>query len=505
MFGKRTAEPLQGSPAQKPSPFSTPSSSLNLFGQKSQSNLINNTNSPSIFNQNNQTGNSTSSLFSSNPNSTSSLFQSQPPPQSQSNLGLFSNPTPTSSHNLSGANSNTPVANNTVSPFGSKSLFSNTTPASQNNGLFAGTTTSQTNSINKSPSNPFNNTPSSTTQNSNSLFGTNSKSTSLFGLSASTNSTPAPSATQNPPKSNNLLLSSANQSLINSLSPSTNRSFSNLKASSNQIYPRPITVSEMSIQDRISKIYASWNVSDPQCQFQYFFYNVVPSDQVHLYGKPPQLAPDDPKWQRAKRNNPDPSRLVPTLAIGFEDLFKRVNVQQNQARLHLNKLNEISSKLNEIMSKQNLETTSRLHKLRTEQAKLSSRLISLVGKLSGLTSLGGPSGMIHQTQHASKREEELIERIKNLTISLEEGGKVKVGELWAKVNQLKTIGGPLNNESNGKWAINDEREIKKVLEVLLSQQKGIDHLTLLLRKLRVDVLIMRQSFNLESNLKAIQW
>ncbi|KAI8458177.1 nucleoporin complex subunit 54-domain-containing protein [Phakopsora pachyrhizi] len=365
-----------------------------------------------------------------------------------------------------------------------------------------------------------------------------------------------------------------------------------------RLYRRPAGVSnEPSIEERILSIYSSWNVADPRCQFQHFFYNVVSPDQVHLYARPTHISQDDPRWQRAKRNNPDPSRLVPTLAVGFEDLSKRSIVQQNQARIHLSKLQEISDRLNDLTKRHDLRTVSRLHKVKQDQTRLSNRLMNLMTNLMSLivnqrnslnssslinksntnptslnagtmmintNSLNIPSnsnnlsnninsssssnnnnnpgnsnsissnsggGIIGGHNTVTEREEELMERIIKLKMILEEDiGRTKVGELWARLNQLKSTinsssstsltttaglvtaggvgggGASINGgELSSKWNVIDEREIKKVLEVLMNQQRGIDHLILILKKFKLEVTVMRKSFDLESSLKPIDW
>lgn len=39
-------------------------------------------------------------------------------------------------------------------------------------------------------------------------------------------------------------------------------------------------------------------------------------------------------WERACENNPDPSCMVPVLAVGFEDLEKRSANQRQDVELH---------------------------------------------------------------------------------------------------------------------------------------------------------------------------
>lgn len=64
--------------------------------------------------------------------------------------------------------------------------------------------------------------------------------------------------------------------------------------------------------------------------FQCFFYN------VREPGVSYQHANMDPTMlQHANVNNPDPERLYPVAATGFEDLKKRADMQDKQTQKHL--------------------------------------------------------------------------------------------------------------------------------------------------------------------------
>lgn len=70
---------------------------------------------------------------------------------------------------------------------------------------------------------------------------------------------------------------------------------------------------------------------------QHYFYNLVDPAQVSLYGRPPN-ATNEALWQKAVRENPDRSCMVPVVAIGFDDLKQRVDAQGQQAQAHHEKL-----------------------------------------------------------------------------------------------------------------------------------------------------------------------
>ncbi len=92
------------------------------------------------------------------------------------------------------------------------------------------------------------------------------------------------------------------------------------------------------LAQRIEGMTHAWNPNSPQCRFQvsfccvkcshgcgadkpwqHYFYNLVDPSQVHLYGRPPN-AYNEALWQKAVRENPDPSWCVTVLcSVSFAD------------------------------------------------------------------------------------------------------------------------------------------------------------------------------------------
>ena len=66
-------------------------------------------------------------------------------------------------------------------------------------------------------------------------------------------------------------------------------------------------------------------------------YNVV--DDAVSYTKPPNVP--ERLWYQAMDANPDPRRLVPVQATGFQDLKKRVEEQEATALAHQRSLEVI--------------------------------------------------------------------------------------------------------------------------------------------------------------------
>jgi nuclear pore complex protein Nup54 len=76
-------------------------------------------------------------------------------------------------------------------------------------------------------------------------------------------------------------------------------------STSNPLAGSTVKQQEPDIESRIMSIQRAWDVNSPECQFKYYFYNVVEPGTAHHYGRPAN-ATDDAKWARAVRDNPDP-------------------------------------------------------------------------------------------------------------------------------------------------------------------------------------------------------
>ncbi|KAF7343223.1 Adrenoleukodystrophy protein [Mycena venus] len=246
---------------------------------------------------------------------------------------------------------------------------------------------------------------------------------------------------------------------------------------------------------RIEGIAAAWNASSPQCQFQYIFYNRVDPAQVGLYGRPPN-ATNDALWARAVRENPDPSCLVPAIAVGFDDLRQRVDAQGQQAVAHAERLKDLKTRLTTIASTHAQTTAPRLARLAAAQTQLAQRLLALAAHLHLLVpSLRGAGvGRAEEELHAaleSMREEIGVR-------SSKDGGsngrmRAKLGELWALVGALSAAreaqqaqGGGAGG-AGGEWKVVDEEGLARIAQILGEQQAGLVHLTKILKGDLVDI------------------
>ncbi|KAL7414656.1 nucleoporin complex subunit 54-domain-containing protein [Mrakia frigida] len=280
----------------------------------------------------------------------------------------------------------------------------------------------------------------------------------------------------------------------------------------------PVKLEDLSIEQRMEYVKGAWDPSSPTCKFQYFFYNLVPPNETHLYGRP-QNARDDAAWFKAQRENPDPSTMVPALAIGFDDIRKRTDAQMKMAGAHWNKLQEISTRLSTLSQSSSLSLTLRLSRASLLQTQLSHRTLLLIRHLHLLIPTLRSSSI-------RREEEQLLLRLEALMSELQGGagggfgggggGSVKgrMMELWALVGQVRGErerdrlaggrgegAGAGGGEGGGKegWAVVDEEAMERLAAIISDQQTALAHLTKVLKEDLAAIEIMRQGLGLSAS------
>ncbi|KII91613.1 hypothetical protein PLICRDRAFT_51753 [Plicaturopsis crispa FD-325 SS-3] len=262
------------------------------------------------------------------------------------------------------------------------------------------------------------------------------------------------------------------------------------------------------LTQRIEGIAQAWNSSSPQCRFQHYFYNLVDPNQVNLYGRPPN-ATNEELWQKAVRENPDRSCLVPVVAVGFDDLQQRVNAQSQQAASHQEKLKELKSRIEALSQRHDVSNASRLHRAAALQTQLQHRLLQLTQHLHLL---------IPALRSSAIRPEE--EALRTALEEIEE--EIRAGRMRGKLNELWALVGAVNavkerkrsGEAGMEWAVVDEEGLGQIAQILTEQQTGLNHLTKIVQRDMKDLSIilgtgsasqeedMEQMFSSTSTLRA---
>ena len=204
---------------------------------------------------------------------------------------------------------------------------------------------------------------------------------------------------------------------------------------------------------------------------------------MHLYGRPAN-ATDESLWQKAVRENPDPTwyvtgqlvvpgayavfetqSLVPVLATSFDDLQKRIEAQTQQATGHQEKLKEIRARIEKLSERHVLANAPRLQKLASAQIQLSHRLLRLVQHLHLLIPALRSSSIRPEEEALRAALEEIDGEIRR------PGGMGrivgKLNELWALVGAVNAMRGANSKGSTDgvEWAVVDEDGLNQIVQV----------------------------------------
>ncbi|KAI9494689.1 nucleoporin complex subunit 54-domain-containing protein [Zychaea mexicana] len=233
-----------------------------------------------------------------------------------------------------------------------------------------------------------------------------------------------------------------------------------------------------------------WDPQSPYCRFKHYFYNLVPQEQVHLYQKP--ASHDKKAWDEAQKKNPDPSRFVPALAIGFEDVKKRMEAQERQSLAQIAILKETQAKVDKLRNTDAVATAKKLEEYKTRHMELIQRVIWLLKKAQVLRNKGVP---------LTADEEKLRATLENIQEQLVQSEQFhgKLSQLWAQLQLIKESGrkyGKLDDVHGWNGVSSDNRE--SITKVLGEQQTGIQHTMDILEKNQRDVEMMKNHYELHN-------
>ncbi|KAH9925020.1 nucleoporin complex subunit 54-domain-containing protein [Epithele typhae] len=242
------------------------------------------------------------------------------------------------------------------------------------------------------------------------------------------------------------------------------------------------------LQQKIESIASAWNPNNPQCRFQHYFYNLVEPSQVHLYGRPAN-ATNEAQWQKAMRENPDPSCFVPVIATGFDDLQKRVEAQTQQAATHQERIKDLQARIAALVQAHQLKNASRLQRASALQTQLTHRVLKLVQHLHLLIPALRSSALRPEEEALRTALEELDEEVRR------PGGtgriRGKLNELWALVGAVSAARDRDRRAGRVEWTVVDEDGLAQIAQVLADEQAGLVHLTKLLHQDMKDLAVIQ--------------
>ncbi|KAI8835522.1 nucleoporin complex subunit 54-domain-containing protein [Chytridium lagenaria] len=228
------------------------------------------------------------------------------------------------------------------------------------------------------------------------------------------------------------------------------------------------------LSDKFLEMRSFWDPTSPNCQFKHYFYNMVHPSEVQYYRCPPN---EDPTlYQQAVQDNPDPSCMVPVLAVGFADIKKRIQQQDVVGEAHKAKLRELAAQLEKIERKHYLETTAKLEEYKRQHATLSHAFYMYIMRF---------VEMLKNKSYPIRAEEEALRsRLEAMDMQLKKPAhfRGRIQELQATVRSLKDSRRLGTDGKDGEsravaYEIGSEEQMRLIGETLQNSQEGLHKLT----------------------------
>ncbi|KAJ3270205.1 hypothetical protein HDV01_000484 [Terramyces sp. JEL0728] len=212
--------------------------------------------------------------------------------------------------------------------------------------------------------------------------------------------------------------------------------------------------------DQVKAAASAFDPSSPACVFKHYFYNMVHQSEVGLYQPGPNE--DRSLYEQAQQQNPDPSCMVPVLAVGFDGLKKRSEIQNEQLATHKEKLAEIQEKLVKLDQNRTISTVIKIEEYKRKHRQLVHKVFQLLKSVQLLRN----KGYILRPE-----EEALITRLLSMDRDLAKPSvfRGRINEIWAQVQQFKDIE-PVSVSI-------DPQSIKPLYAALEGMGKGLTEVT----------------------------
>lgn len=211
---------------------------------------------------------------------------------------------------------------------------------------------------------------------------------------------------------------------------------------------------------------SKWGPEDPDCVFQYYFYNSVKPEEAPFYG--PQPGEDERKWEEALSKKPAPG-AIPVLARGFEQVAERIRQQQMAVTALRTRLHEINNSLSVLKDTHELNVASRITEAKRKHIVFTQRTLALATKVQILRN----RGYVMDTQ-----EEELKKKLVELekkTFDPVLGGRQE--EIWARMSgvrerarilqeETEKLGKNIDGQQNGELLSEDDQKALEKVRLL---------------------------------------
>lgn len=195
----------------------------------------------------------------------------------------------------------------------------------------------------------------------------------------------------------------------------------------------------------------------------------------------------DALWTKALRENPDPERLYPVLAVGFGDLQTRAQAQRAEAARQRNKMAELSKQLATLQQKHDLSNAVRAQAAMMTQMRIHQRLLTAMKDSSTLIpALRGQS--LTESEDDVKAvlescEAQLNGAVGDYAAPSAEHTRLRahLNELWAQLGVVRAKREALQAQGRAsggtEWVVVDESSFDEITSILGTLQQGLVHLT----------------------------
>lgn len=169
-------------------------------------------------------------------------------------------------------------------------------------------------------------------------------------------------------------------------------------------------------------------------------------------------------WEQAKVDNPDPEKLIPVPMVGFKELLRRLQIQEQMTKQHQTRVDIISNDISELQKNQ-ATTVAKIAQYKRKLMDLSHRVLQVLIK----------QEIQRKSGYAIQVDEEHL-RVQLDTIQSELNAptqfKGRLNELMSQIRMQNHFGAVRSEE---RYNVDADllREIKQHLK---QQQEGLSHL-----------------------------
>ena len=202
-----------------------------------------------------------------------------------------------------------------------------------------------------------------------------------------------------------------------------------------------------------------------------------------------QAFADVAMWEKADRQNSDPTRFCPVQVTGFEALHQRRASQHKLMNKYCEILISIQNTLHQLADERRVAIDVRLRHYKTRQHELQNRVLRLVSQFEQEQLARRLGGL--KDPPLSAEESEWVLRIKQLQADLNRPGSgvSRLSELSAALEEHQSLAeSELNAVTRASMRVN----LPQLEQLLNSQQSGIHKLVELQKRNERELAIARQ-------------